>query len=169
MQNLKEEKEIKAGDVLDIYTNLENLGVKIWIDGGWAKDALLGEITRSHSDLDIAIEHKNVKKFREFFQQSGYAEIERAEDKKWDFVLSDDKGHEIDVHAFSFDENGEVIEENDWAGYCKKSLTGLGNINGQLVRCVSLEHLIKTHDASKRILREKDFKDMENLKKKFDF
>lgn len=162
-------KEIKAEEVLDIYDRLENLGIKIWLDGGWAKDALLGKITRSHNDLDVAVEHKNIEKFREFFQQDGYAEIERAEDKKWDFVLADDKGHEIDVHAFSFDENGEVLEENDWAGYCKNSLIGLGSVDGRMVRCVSLEHLIRTHDSSKRILRDKDHKDMENLKKKFVF
>jgi hypothetical protein len=26
-------------DVVDVYTSLENVGVEIWIDGGWGVDA----------------------------------------------------------------------------------------------------------------------------------
>jgi lincosamide nucleotidyltransferase A/C/D/E len=40
-------------DVIDLYATLENLGVEIWIDGGWGVDALLGEQSRPHQDLDI--------------------------------------------------------------------------------------------------------------------
>ncbi len=32
-----------SADVIDLYATLENLGIKIWIDGGWAVDALLGK------------------------------------------------------------------------------------------------------------------------------
>jgi len=28
-------------DIIDVYTSLENLGIEIWIDGGWGVDALL--------------------------------------------------------------------------------------------------------------------------------
>lgn len=41
-------------DVLALYTALHELGIQIWIDGGWGVDALLGEQTRPHQDLDIA-------------------------------------------------------------------------------------------------------------------
>ena len=47
-------KEFTAKDVTDLYSTLESEGIKIWIDGGWAVDALLGEQTRTHEDLDIA-------------------------------------------------------------------------------------------------------------------
>jgi lincosamide nucleotidyltransferase A/C/D/E len=43
-------------DVIDFYTTLENLGIEIWVDGGWGVDALLGEQTLPHKDLDIAIQ-----------------------------------------------------------------------------------------------------------------
>jgi lincosamide nucleotidyltransferase A/C/D/E len=43
-------------DVIEIYTTLADLGICVWIDGGWGVDALLGRQTRSHKDLDIAIE-----------------------------------------------------------------------------------------------------------------
>ena len=37
---------------LDLF---DELGIKVWIDGGWGVDALLGECTRDHQDLDIII------------------------------------------------------------------------------------------------------------------
>jgi lincosamide nucleotidyltransferase A/C/D/E len=34
---------------------LDQEGVRAWLDGGWAVDALLGRQTRLHSDLDLAV------------------------------------------------------------------------------------------------------------------
>jgi lincosamide nucleotidyltransferase A/C/D/E len=59
------EKFMTSIDVIDFYTKLENLGIEIWVDGGWGVDALLGEQTRPHQDLDIAIQQKDVQKLRE--------------------------------------------------------------------------------------------------------
>lgn len=154
---------MEAEYVVNLYDKLEAAGIRIWIDGGWAVDALIGRITRTHSDLDLAVEHGNVEKFRKFANSLGYGELERDEDKKWDFVLADGKGNELDVHGFSFDENGKVIEEDDWAGYGKDSLSGHGRISGRDVRCVSREHLMKTHDGKRRELKEKDLDDMAEL------
>jgi lincosamide nucleotidyltransferase A/C/D/E len=39
---------------------LEEAKVTVWVDGGWGVDALLGEQTRPHKDLDIAIEEKDL-------------------------------------------------------------------------------------------------------------
>jgi len=50
-------------DVIDVYEALDGFGVEIWIDGGWCVDALRGEQGRSHKDLDIAIQRKDVQKF----------------------------------------------------------------------------------------------------------
>src|SRR3989338_6488885 len=114
-------KQMTSKDVLDLYFKAENLGIKIWIDGGWAVDALLGEQTRTHKDLDIATEHKNLSKFKDYLESEGYKETYRDEDKKWDLVLTDKNGHEIDVHAFTFDDNGHVVKEEYWDGYSANS------------------------------------------------
>jgi lincosamide nucleotidyltransferase A/C/D/E len=55
---------MNAADVIEIYTELERLGVRIWIDGGWGVDALLGRQTRPHADLDIAVEENSVQALR---------------------------------------------------------------------------------------------------------
>ena len=58
-----------AADVISLYTELEKLGITIWIDGGWGVDALLGEQTRPHHDLDITILQKDVPKLRQLLQE----------------------------------------------------------------------------------------------------
>lgn len=155
-------QEMTSADVLNLYTKLDNLGIKIWVDGGWGVDALLGAQTRPHKDFDIAIQYKDLPKFREYMEQQGYKEIEREEDKKWNFVLGDTKGHEVDVHAFTFDENGHVIEGIE---YPDNSLTGIGVIDGHTVRCISAEWLVKFHSGYE--LKEKDFNDVSALCERF--
>ena len=96
-------------DVIDVYTSLENLGVEIWIDGGWGVDALLGEQTRPHKDLDITIQQKDVAALREFLHAQSYREIKLEDARPWNFVLGDENGREIDVHVILLDDKGNGI------------------------------------------------------------
>lgn len=132
------EKISSSEDVIDLYSKSENLGIKFWIDGGWAVDALLGTQTRPHTDLDVAIEQKDAQRFREFLEQQGYKEVRR--DNQWNYVLGDEKGREVDIHVFIFDGQGNVV---DGIKYPAASLAGSGIINGHTVRCISAEYLVK--------------------------
>lgn len=152
-----------AESALEVYKSLEKMGMQIWIDGGWAKDALLGRETRPHSDLDFAVERKNLSNLLEYFTSLGYTEIGRPKENKWDIVLGDEKGHELDIHAFEFDEAGKVIDKPYWDAYNTDALNGIGRIAGVEVRCVNLDHLLKTLDPTKRELREKDVHDLNLL------
>jgi lincosamide nucleotidyltransferase A/C/D/E len=163
MPELPQIRNMTSTEVINLYEKLEGLEIKIWIDGGWAVDALLGEQTRAHEDLDVAIERKNLPKLREYLEAQGYKEIERDADKKWDLVMGDEQGYEIEVHAFEFNSDGQVVEEKCWDGYSADSLAGTGVIDGQAVRCVSLDHLFKT----KRNFKESDAKDIAALCQKF--
>lgn len=153
-----------AESALEIYKSLEEISIPIWIDGGWAKDALIGSETRSHRDLDFAVERKNLSRLVDYFISLGYTEIDRPEETKWDIVLGDENGHELDIHAFEFDEIGRVIDKPYWDAYGFNALDGVGHIAGVEVRCVNLDHILKTMDGSKRELREKDIHDLSLLK-----
>jgi len=56
----KDDPEMTAIDVIEIAQLLDQNRIDVWIDGGWGVDALLGEQTRTHGDLDIAIQHSDV-------------------------------------------------------------------------------------------------------------
>jgi len=46
---------MKPEDAAELYSLLVDQGVGLWVDGGWGVDALLGEQTRPHKDLDIFV------------------------------------------------------------------------------------------------------------------
>ena len=154
-------------DVIDLYTTLANLGIEMWVDGGWGVDALLGEQTRPHKDLDIAIQQQDVPKLRALPEAQGYKEIKLEEAQPWNFVLGDDKNHEIDVHAIVFDDKGNGLYGPVERGvmYPAASLTGSGAIDGYTVKCISPEWMVKFHRGYE--LQDKDFKDVSALCKQF--
>jgi lincosamide nucleotidyltransferase A/C/D/E len=80
-----------AEDVLDLYNLFERNGIITWIDGGWGVDALLGKQTRSHKDLDIAINHKDKQQLLRLLQERGYKDVPRDDTSDWNFVLGDDE------------------------------------------------------------------------------
>ena len=50
-----------AADVVEEIDELELAGVDVWVQGGWGIDALLGEQTRPHDDLDVIIRADDIE------------------------------------------------------------------------------------------------------------
>lgn len=136
---------MKGSDVIDLYSGFEKQGLQIWIDGGWAVDALLGQETRLHGDLDIVIQQKDITKFRELLTARGYKEIKLDIARPHNFVLADEEGHEIDVHVIMLDDHGNGIYGPPENGemYPAAALTGSGTIIDHKVRSISPEYMIK--------------------------
>jgi len=156
-----------AADVVDIYSTLDGLGIQIWIDGGWGVDALLGKQTRSHKDLDIALENQHLVRFEQFLASRGYRRTKREIERPFNFVLADDVGREIDVHVISLDEkgNGNYGPPESGVMYPADSLTGIGMIHGCAVRCISPQWMVKFHSGYE--LTEKDYRDVSAICEKY--
>ena len=152
---------MEAKDIVELYKLFKENNIEVWIDGGWGIDALLGSQTRQHSDLDIAIERKNVEKLRSLLSSLGYQDKEKEGSTEWNFVLANDC-KEIDIHVFEFDDKKKNVYGIE---YPKESLTGTGTISGQIVKCISPEYVIKFHENYEP--KEKDFKDIKALCDKF--
>ncbi len=153
--------------VVGLYNTLTNLGMKVWLDGGWGVDALLGRQTRPHDDVDIVIEQKNVPKLRELLGKQGYTNVPRDDTSPWNFVLGDHAGHLVDVHAVVFDSDGNGLYGPLKNGimYPVASFTGRGIIDRQEVRCISPEHVVKFH--TQYAPDENDIKDVMAICDKF--
>lgn len=154
---------MRAKDVIELYKLLEENDIKVWIDGGWGIDALLGKQTRQHKDLDIAMYHKDKPKLRKLLEERGYKDIERDDTSDWNFVLGDGK-NEVDVHTFVFDEKGNNIYGT---AYPKASLTGTGTINGLKVNCIPPQWVVKLHAEATYQPKLKDIRDVNALCDKF--
>src|SRR5262245_31478642 len=127
-----------AEDVVFILDRLDAAGVAAWLDGGWAVDAALGEVTRPHEDLDLIIELGDVARMRSALARHGF-DLVRGEAGS-NFVLRDPRTREVDVHPVRFDPAGDGIYrmENgeDWT-YPGEGVTGMGRVAGRDVRCLT--------------------------------
>lgn len=155
-------KEMDVAEVLSLLQLFEQNGLKIIVDGGWSVDALLEKQTRPHKDLDIALDHNGVPKLRKLLETRSYKEVQRDDTRDCNFVLGDDKGHEIDVHSYVFDTAGNNIFG---VPYPLDSLTGIGKIGGCSVKCISPEWMVKFHSGYD--LDENDYHDVLALCQKF--
>ncbi len=158
---------MEAADVIRIYAQLERAGIVVWIDGGWGVDALLGQQTRPHKDLDIAIQKHDLPRFRDLLAARGYQEIKRETARPHNFVLGDAAGREIDVHVVELDAEGNGIYGPRGNGemYPAASLTGTGGIGTAVVRCISPEWMVRFHNGYE--LTDKDLRDVSALCDRF--
>jgi lincosamide nucleotidyltransferase A/C/D/E len=135
---------VEQTEVIALYQLLADHGIEVWLDGGWGIDALIGEQTRPHSDLDIAVRHDDVAELRQLLNARGYKAVGRADTQPWMFVLGDDHGQEVDVHSFTFDEHGKNIYG---VAYPPESLTGTGSLDSQTVRCIAADWAVQFRTA----------------------
>jgi len=136
------EPEMTAADVVDIIMLLEQNGIEIYVDGGWGVDALLGEQTRKHNDLDIALPHIFVPILRELLASRGYKDMPRDDTRDCNFVMGDNQRRLVDVHSYTFDGDGKNIFG---VAYEPRHLTGSGIINGYPVKCPPPDVMVEFH------------------------
>ncbi|MGC1207971.1 MAG: hypothetical protein WA880_08465 [Ornithinimicrobium sp.] len=60
-------------EVLDILDLLQGAGVRLGVSGGWGVDALVGQQTREHRDLDLLVDAHHVEECLSLLLLRGYA------------------------------------------------------------------------------------------------
>jgi lincosamide nucleotidyltransferase A/C/D/E len=100
-----------ATDVVEILGWLSTANVDVWLDGGWGVDALVGEQTREHKDLDLIVRDAHEPRMREALATHGFIQVRGVPQN---FVLADERGREVDVHPVRFDDqgNGHLLSED---------------------------------------------------------
>lgn len=166
-------------EVVRIYSRLLNNGIQVWLTGGWGIDALLGEQTRPHEDLDVIMLVDDVTHLCELFTVDGYSYKELWSENLWTvdahgtrietgFFLRDPDGRELDAHAMRFDERGNGIpawEKADGFIFTPQFLAGEGMVSGYTVRCMSADYQMISHTGY--TLPEKQVPDLKRLHEKF--
>jgi lincosamide nucleotidyltransferase A/C/D/E len=157
----------EARDVLEIVGALASAGIASWLDGGWGVDALLGEQTRSHQDVDLVVELRHVPLMREILAGYGFELIEGVPESN--FVLRDGRDREVDVHPVRFDDAGNGIyrmeDGGDWV-YTAAGFGGHGTVDGHRVKCLTPEMQMVGH-AGGYAPHETDVHDMRLLHERF--
>jgi lincosamide nucleotidyltransferase A/C/D/E len=153
---------MSAQSARELVRRLESSGAPVWVDGGWAADALIGRQTRDHGDLDIAIEERHVAVARRVLEALGFRDAERDDNRDWNFVMEHPDGREVDFHVVRLDDHGDGIygppENNEL--YPSETLAGNGVLDGHSVRCLSPNGLIAFRVEYPHPPRERDFHDV---------
>jgi lincosamide nucleotidyltransferase A/C/D/E len=130
--------------VVSLLRVAEELGVILWIDGGWGVDALIGRQTRAHNDIDVFIESKDAAKFIDELKRAGYREKHRDYTSASHSVWVQGKNI-VDLHLFEFDAQGAAIYEGET--YPSWVLAGHGVIGGIEVLCMTAEAQLLFHQG----------------------
>ena len=158
---------MRIEEVVELLDGLLAAGLRAWLDGGWGVDALLGEQTRTHQDIDLVVQLKDVPAMRSILAGHSFELIEGVPDSN--FVLRDGHNREIDVHPVRFDDAGNGVyrmeEGGDWI-YSAAGFGGRGTIAGRDVKCLTAELQMVGH-AGGYTPAETDFHDMRLLHERF--
>lgn len=149
---------------LDLFNELD---IKVWIDGGWGVDALLGECTREHQDLDIIISWEDSAVLTEVLSAHGFVDVYTDDRKDRNFVMGHQLHGKIDFHVVELMENGGAVYspgEIDWI-ITEPELNAIGSIGGRQIRCLSVDYQVRSHFGY--TLQDTDFADLRALQEKY--
>ena len=155
-------------DVWRVLDPLDEAGIWWVLEGGWGVDALVGEQTRSHGDLDPAIRWDALDRASGVLRGLGFTPVEDA----WPGLpvrqlWRDRYGREVDLHPIQIDPAGNGWQGSDewWGYYPADGLRGSGCIAGRPVRCITPDLQLRHHLGYR--WREVDLHDMGLLQRRF--
>lgn len=168
MRVLLDENLTMTVDKVHWFLNLfDELGIQVWIDGGWGVDALLRAQTRNHQDLDIIIPWEDSAVLTEALFAHGFVDIHTDDRTDRNFVMGHQTHGMIDFHVVERTEDGGAVYgpgEIDWI-ISELELDAVGYIGGREVRCLSVDYQVRSHAGYP--LQDTDFADMQALHDKF--
>jgi lincosamide nucleotidyltransferase A/C/D/E len=143
---------MRADQVAELYRDMEENGVELWLLGGWGVDALLGRQTREHHDLDVLVELAQLERFRRRLDDLGFefrylwdGENQWVDDQPTAFVYGHPDGREIDTHVVRREADASFAmlwtAPHEIAG----GLDGVGVVDGHAVRCLTAEAQLRAH------------------------
>jgi len=147
-------------DVLAVLRCLGDAGVAAWIGGGWGIDALLGQHSRAHDDLDLSFDARQQASAVAALAAVGYAVV--IDQLPTRLVLGDDRGHRVDLHPVHFDAAGAGVQIGfDGPLHYPRDGFTRGTISGQPVDCFSAALQLRFHSGYPP--QAKDRQDMQRL------
>lgn len=159
--------DMSAGMVLWYLDLFEEMKIRTWIDGGWGVDALLGEQTRPHDDLDIMIPTCDSVRLTAGLRHRGFRPIQTMDQCDRNFVLGHPSLGRVDFHVMDLTPTGDAVYNprgDEWV-ISVAELGARGRIEGRTVRCLTPEYQVRAHAGYD--LQASDLDDMLALQQRF--
>ncbi|MCW3842968.1 GNAT family N-acetyltransferase [Micromonospora yasonensis] len=145
VRDLADGAGMAAEEVLSVLDALAAIGCPAWLSGGWGVDALVGEQTRPHRDLDLAVPAEHEAAALRALAQLGYV-VETDWRPVRVEVVAAGRGR-VDLHPLTFDEAGDGHQAGldgssfRWPRDCLTT----GTIAGRPVDCISVTQQLLFH------------------------
>lgn len=153
-------------DVLRVLAVLRRAEVDVWVGGGWGIDALVGEQTRDHRDLDLMHRREQETEVTAALAAEGF--VETLDWRPVRFVVAAPDGREIDLHPLVFAEDGSAEQASlrpEEPFLYPSSCFVTGGIGGTAVPCLSAEQQVYFHQGYEP--SDRDRHDMAQLRRVF--
>ncbi|MBM0239075.1 hypothetical protein JNW88_21565 [Micromonospora sp. ATA32] len=148
--------------VLALLDEFAAYGLRVWVAGGWAVDAVIGRQTRPHGDLDLAVDAAQQDELLRLLNRLGFVTTVdwlpvRAE-------LATPDGRTVDLHPVAFRPDGSGVQaglDGTTFAYPADGLT-TGSLHGRPVPCLSAVQQLRFREGYP--LREVDHHDIALLR-----
>ncbi|MDH6568918.1 lincosamide nucleotidyltransferase A/C/D/E [Streptomyces sp. SAI-117] len=155
-----------ADEVVRILDLLRRAGTEVWVGGGWGIDALVGEQSRAHRDLDLM--HRQEQEPAVLAALAGAGFVESLDLRPVRFVVTAPGGREVDLHPLVFAGDGSAVQasgvpERPFVYPASAFVTG--TVGGRTVPCLSAEQQVFFHQGYEPT--ERDRHDMALLRRVF--
>jgi lincosamide nucleotidyltransferase A/C/D/E len=157
---------MRAEDVLSVLALLRRAEADVWVGGGWGIDALVGEQTRDHRDLDLMHRQDQEAAVVAALREAGF--VESLNCRPIRFVVAAADGREIDLHPLVFGADGSAVQaspEPERPFRYPASCFVTGTIEGTSVPCLSAEQQVCFHQGYEPT--DRDRQDMAQLRRVF--
>jgi lincosamide nucleotidyltransferase A/C/D/E len=134
--------------VVDLLDGLALAGADVCLNGGWSVDALLGEPTRTHGDLDLWARAEQLELVSRGLSSRGVDRIYPFPgDRPWNFVLHDGATRRVDLHLYETRPDGTIHYGSALGGvdFPASALDFRGVVAGRPVRCEAPEWAVRWH------------------------
>jgi lincosamide nucleotidyltransferase A/C/D/E len=154
---------VNEHEVTDLLAACSRRGIRVWVAGGWAVDAVVGHQTRPHDDLDLAVDAAQLGEIFALLGDHGFSVTvdqlpSRAE-------LTAGSGSRVDLHPVQFAADGSGVQaglaESSCFRYAADAFSQ-GVIAGHPVPCLSVRQQLQFREGYE--LREVDHHDLELLR-----
>lgn len=133
---------VTVPDACEILEMLSEASIKVFLDGGWGDDALIGRETRIHNDIDLFVEKKDYGKAISVIVGKEYREVPMDYTTGCHTIWKDENGRIIDLHCFEYVEDGILYDGYTYPG---DTFSGKGNIGNIKVSCINPQAQVLFH------------------------
>ena len=131
--------------VLAVIACFRRAGVRAYVGGGWGVDALAGEQSRPHADLDVSFDARCEAQAVHSLRQLGFDIV--TDQRPVRLVMRDGAARTVDLHPVVFDPAGAGVQSGfgDTAFHYPPDGFTIGTIAGQPVPCLSADLQVRFH------------------------